>query len=117
MKTNRNFLLLLCTACAVLLLPGCTTVTPEQVHASVASYDGTNQNSGVISFTSDGSAIITAHARDRYNALVCVYSKKFLPPLLPDDGLKFQSPNWVIDPQHLNYFKAMNRWKKEGLKP
>ena len=120
---NRAILHLLAAILALALWSGCTTVTPEQVHAGTASFDGTNQNSGIIEFTPDGSAVITAHARDRYNALICVFSKRFMPPLQPDDGLRLlpqpkivpgPEPRWLMDPQHLNYFKAMNRWKKEG---
>ena len=120
MKNKHTIIYLLAVSLGLALWAGCGTVTPAQVHAGAASFDGTNQNSGVLEFTADGSALITAHARDRYNALAAVYSKKFLPPLSPDEGLRPQPliipgpPTWAIDPQHLNYFKTMNRWKREG---
>jgi hypothetical protein len=91
-----------------------TTVTPKHVHASQASFDGNVQNSGFLCFNPDGSGTITPHARDRYNALVEIYGKRLLPPVQVDEGITPAGTNYVIDAQHLNYFKRMNRWKKEN---
>ena len=97
--------LLWCASCA-------NTVTPRQVKSQVASWDGTNQNSGFIGFDAAGNGIITPHARDRYNALVDVFGKQFQPPVNRDDGVTATATNtYVIDPQHLDYFMRMNRWR------
>src|SRR4051812_32139449 len=79
-----------------LTLTACT-VTPLTVKPLVASFDGTNQNSGIVARNADGSYVITAHKRDRYNALVADYGAEFRPALKPDDGLeKLPDGNWRI---------------------
>lgn len=101
-----------------LTLIGCvSTVVPKPTTDKVASWDGTNQNSGFIGFQPDGSGRITPHARDRYNGLVAIYGKHFIPPLVPDAGLKPDGENWIIDPEHLVKFATMNRWRKSGIAP
>lgn len=105
---------------SVLLLASCSTVTPVNVEPKVASYDGTNQNSGVLYFhhRPDGSidwALLTTHAKDRYQRLARIYGKKFIPPLQPLDGLEGTATNtWVIDGEHFAAFATMNRWRVEG---
>ena len=98
---------------SIIVTSGCTsTVTPRTVLSSQASWDGTNQNSGFIGF--EGSAgIITPHARDRYNALIEIYGKKFNPPITSDYGVwPYTGGNYIISPQALTYFTQMNRWRK-----
>jgi len=98
---------------SLVVTSGCTsTVTPRTVLSSQASWDGTNQNSGFIGF--EGSAgIITPHARDRYNALLEIYGKKFNPPVTFDYGVwPYAGGNYIISPQALTYFTQMNRWRK-----
>lgn len=98
-------------------LAGCT-VAPRVVTESVASFDGNQQNSGFIGFTTNGAGIITPHARDRYNALVATYSAKFLPPLTADSGITPTATNtFLIDAEHLSDFGIMNHWRKQTLTP
>ena len=100
---------------SIIVTSGCTsTVTPRTVLSSQASWDGTNQNSGFIGF--EGSAgIITPHARDRYNALIEIYGKKFNPPITSDYGVwPYTGGNYIISPQALTYFTQMNRWRKSA---
>ena len=109
---------------------GCTVI-PKPVQADVASYDGAAQNSGLLSLTTNSTgevtgAIITAHARDRYNALVAIYSTNFFPRLTPDAGITPLPvpqyavagkppplPAYQIDAEHLVDFMEMNRWHKQ----
>ena len=110
---------LLLTACILAnILIGCTVI-PQTATNYQPSWDGTNQNSGLVGFLPDGRAIITQNARDRYNGLVAKYSTNFA-PALKLDGLDTVPPGltningiWVIDPQHLAYFARMNRWSKQ----
>jgi hypothetical protein len=113
--SDRGALLVL-TALAIILLinalSGCTTATPRVVESPAASWDGTNQNSGFIGW-SGHSGVITPHARDRYNALIEIYSKKFVPPLLTDYGITATTSNvFLITPEALADFVLMNRWHK-----
>jgi len=104
---------------AVLLLIGCTsTVRLHSAVASVASFDGDVQNSGLIGFTAEGDGILTRHAVDRYNGLCVVYGNDFNPAVNPGDGVKPKGDNaFTIDRQHLVYFATMNRWFKSGKIP
>lgn len=95
-----------------ILFGGCTTVTPRLVTSPTASWDGTNQNSGFIGWSST-SGIITPHARDRYNSLIDIYGKRFAPPLSFDYGIKPTTTNtFIISPEALTDFIQMNRWRK-----
>jgi hypothetical protein len=68
------------------LLAGCT-VTPDQVHPQVASFDGDAQNSGVIAAMPGGEWSVTAHWRDRFNALSVTYGTNFIPRITADAGI------------------------------
>lgn len=93
-------------------LCGCTTVTPHMVNSSAYSFDGMNQNSGLIGFVGTMPEV-TPHWRDRYNAMIAVYSKRFLPPLVPDYGLTPTATNtFLVTPEAYRDFVKMNRWRK-----
>ena len=104
--------------CVSLALSGCAgTVTPDRISAAAASYDGNEQNSGIISVNQLG-YVVTGHFRDRHNALVALFGRDFLPPLTPDAGLtEITSDRWLIDRQHLSQFLEMNAWNRAGLRP
>lgn len=96
---------------------GCaSTVTPRVVRDSVASWDGTNQNSGFIGYLPDGSGLLTSQAFHRYQGLVHDFGGRFLPPIVySTDGVTPTGTNtFIIDPQHLEYFATMNRWRKQA---
>ena len=102
----------------LVVLAGCTTVRPKIVEDAMASWDGGEQNSGVIALTSQHGAIITQHARDRYNSLINVYGDRFNPSLSKDAGITTlftDPPTFQIDAEHLVKFMQMNRWRKSGL--
>lgn len=102
---------------AILLLAvaiGCAgTVTPRAAVRGEASWDGTNQNSGVICLT-NGGALITGHARERYNALVGAYGARFAPALGMDAGIQPIEGGGAfwIDAEHLAAWAAMSRWRR-----
>lgn len=109
-------LLAACLAVAA-LMPSCTTVvpTPAVVPAS-ASFDGAEQNSGIVGVQPDGLFIVTSHLRDRYNALVAVYGREFAPPLSSDSGLSPVGPfdRWTMTPQAMADFATMVQWRRMG---
>jgi hypothetical protein len=94
------------------LASGCTTVTPRTVTSPVASWDGTNQNSGFIGWTADGCGILTPHGRDRYNALVEIYGKKLAPAIMPDYGITAtDGKSFIITPEALGKYREMHDWR------
>lgn len=99
------------TSCASTITP--PTVTPQQ-----ASFDGNDQNSGIIRYTPAG-FLVTPHFRDRYNALVDTYGRTFKPELEHDAGMKpaTDGTNWTVDAQHMADFVTMNLKKKSGISP
>jgi hypothetical protein len=116
-NNDRAFLLAaLAVALASLLLVGCTsTVTPKQVRASVASFDGNGATSGVYKAT-DGTWAITESARARYNGLVATYGNRFTPTLIFDAGLDTLTNGlYQIDNEHLVKFGKMTLWKKNSV--
>ena len=120
MKTSTRFVSnLLSSLLLVVFAAGCVnTVTPKHVQATTYSWDGTNKNSGVLGMTNH-CAILTAHAVDRYNALMVTYGKAWAPPVKPWDGVTATPTNgvYILDAQHTFYFGTANRWKKEGKDP
>lgn len=105
---------------SVLLLAGCTVI-PKWGAPRVASWDGNEQNSGLLGQLPDRSGVITDHAKARYVVLCGQYGGKFAPPVLGNEGLTVWSnapagPVWRIDAEHLAKFGDMSRWKREGVK-
>ncbi len=100
------------------LTTGCgTTVQPDIVTPSVASYDGNVQNSGIIMSTNSG-FVVTSHFRERHNALIAIYGGDFSPHLKPDHGIApMGDDRWLISKQAMVDFLAMNTWRKAALKP
>jgi len=106
------------------VLAGCHgTVTPPRAAAAVASWDGTNQNSGFLGWTTNSAgettgAFITAHALERYNALMLDYGAAWQTKpgdgvtYLPDGGRSF----W-IDAGHLQHFDDAQKWQRNGRPP
>lgn len=94
---------------------GCTTVRPAKTEAAQPSFDAQSQtnDSGFLGWT-NGGAIITGHARDRYNALIAKYGSRFLPPIKKDTGIQPAGGDWRIDSAALENFGTMNRWRVEG---
>lgn len=93
------------------------TTAPELVEAAVASYDGNEQNSGVIASTPSG-FIVTDNFRLRYNALIATYGADLPTPATVDSGIAPIGPDrWLITKQRMIDFLTMNQWRRAGLKP
>jgi len=111
------------------LLVGCTTVTPDKIKDSTASYDAStpsqyNQDNGGVIALFDNGAVITKQAKDRYNKLIEMYKVKFKKEkaieLVEDAGIKpykdrYGNDLFLIDNEHLVYFGVMNSWLKEKV--
>ncbi len=112
-----------------LYLWGCgnDTVRPVDKRPVSASYDGNVKDSGLISI-GPGGALITGHARDRYNSMIDLYGKdpSFAPPLVHDFGIKpFSGTNtfaprgeiFEMTREGVALFSKMNRWRRMGKVP
>lgn len=119
MRSPRFFFLPFLLFAVCLLLQACVSPTvPAALPAAAApSFDGAEQNSGVLSSTAAG-FLITPHLRDRYNALVARYGGDFAPPLRQDAGLERQGPGtWEMSKQAMVNFLEMNAWRRAGIPP
>ena len=113
MKNKIKFIIALCFVC--LAVSCTTTIAPKPLVSTTASWDGNEQNGGFQGFTTNSVGVygmITLHAHDRYNALIDIYGKKFLPPLTKDYGITDNKTNYLITMEGLADFAKMNRWKK-----
>lgn len=79
---------------------------------STPSWDGNEQNSGVINFVAGKGALITPRAAARYNALIVKYGTMFIPILKEGDGLTPEGENFFLDSEHVVKFAEMNRKHK-----
>lgn len=101
-----------------ILLVSCSTVAPEVVVPSEAGWDGGEQTSGLLGWSSDGWAILTPNALDRYQALARKYGDRFVPPLDPFSGIRLldfeeREDLHLLDPEHLEKFVQMSRWARD----
>lgn len=102
--------------CAALAGITACTVIPKSFKAPEASYDGNDQNSGFLGKLPDESAVITAHARERFNGLALVYGGRFIPGISHDTGLTpYTNGTWRITAGSMTKFMDMNRWRKQSL--
>jgi hypothetical protein len=105
---------------ALLYFAGCSsTVTPAVVASQQASYDTGGQNSGIIDvLPNQAGVIITPHARDRYNGLISIYGREFLPALQSDDGIYRRADgNFDLTAAAYVRFRLMNTWHRMGREP
>jgi hypothetical protein len=107
---------LILAACLALLCGCASTVAPETVQTTQASFDGGEQTSGILSAVKGG-FIVTPHFRDRFNALADIYGEAFAPAVTRDAGFTFKDGAWQIDAEHMATFVRMNSWAKSGIKP
>jgi hypothetical protein len=117
-KLCLNFLLALSVA-VLLVGGGCTsTVTPNNVTTHETGFSGNEANGGFVGFAPDGQGIITERAKTKYNALIEIYGKEFLPPISKDFGLTtYTNGTSLITGEALSNFMLMNQWYKNGKKP
>lgn len=121
-RDNRNMVAVIIVtvvlgALAVFFIGCSSTVTPAPVESSQASYDEGEQNSGILALV-DGGALITARARERYNALIAEFGGEFLPALQRDHGITPEADGkFRITNEGLQKFVVLNAWRRMGRTP
>lgn len=115
---KRFFVLLLLIG----LVSGCSTVTgvfiPEPVPHTTISYDSGEKNSGIIGEVGTTGFEVTKGFITRYNAMIEIYGKKFVPELEKNAGVtELPNKNFCIDNERMVKFVQMNKWRKAGIAP
>lgn len=119
-RENRQEILWTVIVVALLLVCGlvwgCNSPAPR-VEASQPTFDQVAATGGVLQKTFNG-GVISAHARERYNALIEIYGREFLPPLQRDSGItpRPDGTNHITNEAWEN-FKTMNAWRRMGRVP
>lgn len=131
-RRNKSLaILILISFLLPLFFMGCITETirPSAPVVQQASFDGTKQDSGLITLTPKG-AVVTAHYRERFNSLVATYGaeRDFKPPLVADQGVTPAPADvtaaypdrgdlFLMADQSVAQMAKMTRWKKMGRVP
>lgn len=103
--------------CATLFLSNCSTlkVIPDRVENSQVSFDGNQQNAGVLDFHPTIGWEISENAAKRYVALTGKYGASLTPELSKGEGLIIVPPNQFYLPnQYMVKFATLNQKHKEG---
>lgn len=90
------------------------TVTPPPIVDTQPSWDGNEQNSGILGFIDNEGFLITKNAADRYTNLTVKYGKDRNPPLSKGQGLVPKGDNFILPNQYMVEFIAMNQLFKSG---
>ena len=113
----KSFHTLLLGLALALACTGCTTVTPTPADVpAAASFDGTEQNSGIVGVQPGGIFVVTAHLRARYNSLIADYGREFAPAIVADYGLApiAGTDRWTMTPESMANFAIMVQWRRMG---
>lgn len=117
MKMSRIMLLMTCV-CFSLSNVSCKTAPIENkpvITDTSPSWDGNQQNSGVIQYIDQVGWHITEHAAARYKALSEKYGEMFLPKLKSGEGLEKQEDGtFVLKNEYMVKFILMNKKRKES---
>lgn len=123
--------------CSVICVGCAKTYVPTISHSQQPSFDGNQQNSGIIGVSVAG-FVVTEKVYNKYNALIDIYGYKFSPVLTRDHGIvatnchtfKIKNKHGVFTPWQgdinkkyyimtaeamVNYLD-MNDWQKSGIK-
>jgi len=101
-------------------LAGCTAM-PVQVVPKTASWDGTNQNSGIVCTITNGQGsavalVVTPHFVERFKALSARWSTNLPAASNLDGAVLTVSNTYVITAHDFTVFRKMNAWQKVNPK-
>jgi hypothetical protein len=76
------------------------------------SWDGYEQNSGLINYEDGVGFIITPNAAKRYISLTEKFGAKLTPPISVGEGLKKYEENYSLSPEYMSVFMEVSRLNK-----
>lgn len=106
------------TKCAILFLisfSGCKSldVIPARIPNSQISFDGNEQNAGILDFTEKGWHISESAAK-KYVALSDKLGHTLTPVLEKGEGLIIDPPDYYLPSQYMVKFATLNQRNKEN---
>lgn len=91
------------------------TVIPSLVIDKEPSWDGNEQNSGLIDYVQGKGFLITKDAANRYTELTKRFGGSKTPPMTVGEGLVFEDDKIYLPNQYMVEFVKMNQKLKQGL--
>lgn len=111
---KRFFLFLFLTLCLV----SCQsqkieTYVPPPIVETQPSWDGENQNSGLIDYIDGKGFLITPSAAQRYRSLTEKFGKNLTPNITFGEGLVAYEGNFILSSEYMSAFMEMSRLNKQ----
>lgn len=109
MKLKNSLVLMLCAISFPISSCKTIPIVPDRVSNSEISFDGNNQNAGVIDFVKGEGWRITDNAAKKYLYLSEKYGHNLRPPIEPGEGL-IEKPEWyVLTHEYMIKFAVLNQ--------
>lgn len=101
-----------------LLFVGCKTTKPETfipppIVETQPSWDGEEQNSGLIDYIEGKGFLITKNAAERYRFLTKKFGQQLTPPITEGQGLEATEENFLLSPEYMSVFMEVSRLNKQ----
>lgn len=96
-------------SCKVKQVP---TYIPQPIVETQPSWDGVEQNSGLIDFIEGKGFLITKSAAERYTALTAKFGKTLTPNINPGEGLIPYEDKFLLSPEYMSVFMEVSRLNK-----
>jgi hypothetical protein len=106
---NYLFIFLLLTACQTKPVE---TYTPPKIVDTQPSWDGFEQNSGLIDYIDGKGFLITKGAAYRYRFLTKTLGSTLTPPIQEGEGLIPDGENFILSPEHMTIFMELSELNK-----
>ncbi len=105
-----------------LFLVGCETAPIKTTLSDLApvdqqiSFDGEEQNAGILDFIPGEGFLVTKKAKERYQALAAIYGPRSSPAVLPSDGvLQYkETDKFILSSEAMVNFQEFTQLHKSG---
>jgi hypothetical protein len=89
------------------------TIVPPPIVETQPSWDGENQNSGLIEYVKGEGFLITPKAAQRYIALTQKFGNTLTPTVQAGEGLVKKGDNFLLSPEYMSVFMVVSRLNKQ----
>lgn len=119
MKHWKNYVALFLVSCFIVSChttqEQSRTIIPALVVDQEPSWDGNEQNSGLLGYVEGKGFLLTPDAAKRYTELTKKYGANRVPPLAEGEGLVAEGDKFYLSNQYMVEFVVMNQKLKQGL--